>query len=63
MVKRDEDLKVGDVIKLWCGTKRITRLEAYRGPLDCIIGIAHYEPGPTRALSLERGGMTEVLDG
>lgn len=59
--KRDEDLVVGDVVRLWCGTKRITRIVPYRGPLAAIIfAVAAYEPGPTKGFSLERGGHTEL---
>jgi hypothetical protein len=61
--KQNEDLRAGDVIKLWCGTKRITRIVPYRGPLaDIIFAIAEYEPGPSKAFSLERRGWTEMID-
>ena len=62
---RDEDLKVGDVIDLWCGAKRITAIEPYTGPLtDIIFAIATYTPGATKlygGISLERGGYTDVI--
>jgi hypothetical protein len=59
---RNEDLKRGDVIHLWCGTKRVVAIEPYEGPLrDIIFAICTYEPGDTRAtgsITLERGGYT-----
>lgn len=62
---RNEDLKVGDVISLWCGAKRITAITPYRGSLqDLIFAIATYTPGatlPTGGISLERGGYTDVM--
>lgn len=63
--RRDEDLRVGDVVRLWCGTKRITAIEPYRGPLaDVVFAIAEYTPGASGALggfSLQRGGYTDVV--
>jgi len=63
--KRNEDLQVGDVVLLWCGAKRITRIEPYDGPLkDIVFALAEYTPGakePHGAFSLERGGFTEVV--
>lgn len=62
---RNEDLRVGDVVLLWCGAKRITRIEPYIGPLqDIVFALAEYTPGaqlPHGAFSLERGGFTEVV--
>lgn len=63
--KRNEDLVVGDVIHLWCGTKRITKIEPYKGSLsDIIFAIVEYTPSATQphgGLSLELGGYTEVV--
>lgn len=65
MQKRNEDLQVGDVIELWCGTKRITKIEPYKGPLsDIIFATCTYTPGAKMSLggmSLERGGYTSVI--
>lgn len=62
--KRNEDLRVGDVIRLWCGTKRIVRIELYRGPLaDIIFAVAYCEPRVGTlpwGLSLEKGGYTNI---
>jgi hypothetical protein len=56
----NEDLRAGDVVKLWCGSKTITSIAPYKGPLvDIIFAIASYVPGPTEGFSLERGGQTE----
>lgn len=58
---RNEDLKVGDAVKLWCGVKRITRIDPYRGPLsDIIFGLAEVDIGV--GFSLEKGGYTDVID-
>lgn len=62
--RRDEDLRVGDVVLLWCGAKRITAIEPYRGPLAEVFALAEYTPGASRPLggfSLLRGGYTEVV--
>lgn len=59
---RNEDLKIGDIIVLWFGTRRITSIRPYAGPLsDIIFAIASYEPGPIGGISLERGGRMEVV--
>jgi hypothetical protein len=59
----DESLHVGDVIVLWCGgTKRITKIEPYRGPLAGCFAIATYTPGahlPEGGFSLWHGQQTE----
>ena len=65
MLKRNEDLQVGDVIVSWCGAKRITAIEPYTGPLsDIIFAIVTYTPGVTKPFggtSLERGGYIEII--
>lgn len=33
----NEELQVGDAVQLWCGTKRITAIRPYAGPLADII--------------------------
>ena len=59
MLKRNEDLKVGDVALLWCGAWRITAIRPYHGPLkDIIFALADTVPGV--GFSLEIGGETEV---
>lgn len=62
---RNEDLKVGDVVRLWCGAKRITAIRPYDGPLrDDVFALVEYVPGahlPRGGFSLERDGYTEVL--
>jgi hypothetical protein len=40
---RSSELKVGDMLKLWCGNHRVTAFEPYRGPLDCITKIVCVE--------------------
>lgn len=58
---RNEDLKVGDAVKLWCGVKRITRIDPYRGTLsDIIFGLAEVDIGV--GFSLVKGGYTDVID-
>ncbi len=55
---RNEDLRVGDMVKLWSGVKRITAIEPYVGPLGYIIfAIAGVVPGT--GFSLEKGGYTD----
>jgi len=63
-VANDEDLRPGDVVRMWCGDKTIVRIDRYDGPLrEIIFAIAAYVPGAWRAkeggFSLERGGQTE----
>ena len=59
---RNEDLKVGDLIQLWCGVERIARIEPYRGPLtDIVFAIAYFAGPGNRGFSLEIGGYTDVL--
>ena len=41
----DTELRVGDVVKLWCGRSTIVRIAPYRGPLAGCTGIAECEPG------------------
>jgi hypothetical protein len=56
---RNEDLLVGDLVDV-LGTKRITAIRPYTGPLrDIIFALADTEPGC--GFSLERGGYTETL--
>ena len=58
--KRNEDLRVGDVVKLWCGTQRIIAIHPYNGPLvDIIFAIVDTAPG--MGFSLERGGYTTTV--
>lgn len=61
---RNEDLKVGDIMLLWCGAKRITSIEPYKGPLEGVIfATVTYTPGVKKShggLSLECGGYTEI---
>lgn len=48
-------------VLLWCGIKRITRLDPYRGPLsDIIFALATVDIGV--GFSLEKGGYTNVID-
>ena len=57
---KNEDLKVGDVIRLWCGTKTITKITPYNGPLcELVFALVDYEPGV--GFSLTRGGYTEAM--
>ena len=57
---RDEDLKVGDTIKIWSGTKTIINIEPYRGPYtDIIFATCDFNIGV--GMSLFIGGMTETL--
>lgn len=56
---RNEDLKVGDLVVMWCGRARITRVVRYSGPLrDIIFATAEVDTG--RDFSLERRGWTDV---
>jgi hypothetical protein len=58
---RDEDLKVGDSVKLIGGWYRIVAIEPYEGPLvDHIFAVAQTDRPPV-GFSLEWGGYTEVL--
>jgi hypothetical protein len=58
---RNEDLKVGDAVKLWYGVHRIILLDPYRGPLSHIIfAVAEVDIGG--GFSLEKGGYTDVID-
>lgn len=58
----NEALRAGDVVQLWCGTKRITRICPYDGPLrDVVFALAEFVPGPCSGFSLERGGYTDVV--
>ena len=65
-LKADEDLRVGDVVLLWCGAKRLTAIRSYDGPLrDAVFALAEYTPGahlPRGGFSLMRGGFTEVVE-
>lgn len=58
--KRNEDLRPGNVVRLWYGWVTITEIRPYRGPLaDIIFAVAEAKPGG--GFSLERGGYTEVV--
>ena len=61
-----EDIRVGDVLALWCGQKTVVRIEAYRGPLsEIVFAIARYVPSAGAfaegGISLCRGDVFEVL--
>ena len=55
---RDEDLRIGDMVVMWCGRGRIVEIEAYKGALrDVVFAIARVDTG--RDFSLIRGGWTD----
>jgi hypothetical protein len=56
---RNEDLRVGDAVKMFYGWTTVTEIRPYVGPLaDIVFAVADVKPGP--GFSLERGGYTEV---
>lgn len=59
---RNEDLKPGDVVRIWGwgGAVTITRIAPYRGPLAAII-FALADASPGCGFSLERGGYTDRI--
>lgn len=57
---RDEDLRVGDSVRLVGGVRRITAIRPYRGPLtDIVFALADCDAGP--GFSLCSGSYTEAL--
>ncbi len=54
---RNEDLRVGDMVHLWCGYQRIVAIKKYTGPHEFIFGIVDTVPGV--GFSLEKGGYTK----
>lgn len=58
--RNNEDLRVGDMCKLWCGLVRIVGIRPYVGPLSGIIfALADFDRGV--GMSLEIGGTTTVV--
>ena len=57
---RNEDLKVGDVIRVVGGWKRIVAIRPYTGPLAGIFAVAYWEPATRGGISLHVGGFSEV---
>lgn len=59
------ELKQGDIIKTWMGTKRIVRLRPYIGTLahiwDGKAMIADLEPGPGTGMTIEPQMIYEVV--
>lgn len=61
----DEELRVGDVVRIWAGTLRITARRKYTGPLDCVValvdtvGAPPTEDSKCRGFSIVKGSYTE----
>ncbi len=65
MQKRGSELKVGDVMLLWCGAKRISYFKPYSNPPPALADIvvpgtrfAYWQRGPGRS----DGGITVFPD-
>jgi hypothetical protein len=60
--KRNEDLRVGDVVYLWTPEqrRRIVDVRPYSGPHDFMLAVLDLDVGV--GFSVERGGYTEVLE-
>lgn len=57
-----EKIVVGDTVRFWVGTVRITALRPYTGPYGFCFGVAEYEPKLAGgAISLTRGDTFETL--
>lgn len=57
----NEELRAGDMVKLWCGVGRVMSVKPYTGPLtEIIFAIAECEPSKM-SFSLERGGYTTIV--
>lgn len=61
--KRDQDLKVGDMVRVIGGVARITKIRPYTGPLtDIVFAIAETVGTAGSGFSLCHGGYTDVVE-